>query len=122
MGFINKEKTSFANALRGVYNCLSKERHFQYQVCVLLILILLSVAIGDYSYIFIIGIFLWLLIMVCEMVNTAIEKICDFIQPNSDIRIREIKDISAGAVLLSLIIFTLFMFIVIIETIGIESI
>lgn len=38
------------------------------------------------------------LILSMELFNTAIEKICDFIQPNLDPRIKIIKDISAGAV------------------------
>jgi len=38
------------------------------------------------------------LIMAIEGANTAIEKICDFIQPNFDERIGFIKDVASGAV------------------------
>lgn len=38
------------------------------------------------------------LVLTTESLNTAIEKICDFIQPNFDPKIGEIKDIAAGAV------------------------
>jgi diacylglycerol kinase (ATP) len=48
----------------------------------------------------------WLHISICigmvfaaEMMNTAIEKICDLIHPEQDPRIRDIKDLAAGAVL-----------------------
>lgn len=48
----------------------------------------------------------WCLIVLCivmviaaEMFNTCIERICDFIQPNQDSKIKFIKDMSSGAVL-----------------------
>ncbi|MFP7655267.1 diacylglycerol kinase family protein [Chryseobacterium proteolyticum] len=39
-----------------------------------------------------------------EILNTAIERICDIIQPEFDKRIGFIKDISAGAVILMAIV------------------
>ncbi len=39
-------------------------------------------------------------VLVAEIFNTAIEKICDIIQPEFDKRISFIKDIAAGAVIL----------------------
>jgi diacylglycerol kinase (ATP) len=52
----------------------------------------------------------WLIIVLCigsvlsaELMNTAIEKIADFIHPQKDERIGQLKDIAAGAVLLSAI-------------------
>lgn len=48
----------------------------------------------------------WCIIVLCivmviaaEMFNTCIERICDFIQPEQDARIKFIKDVSSGAVL-----------------------
>ena len=38
------------------------------------------------------------LVLTAESLNTAIEAICDFIQPNFDKKIGFIKDIAAGAV------------------------
>ena len=38
------------------------------------------------------------LVLTAESLNTAIEAICDFIQPNYDKKIGLIKDIAAGAV------------------------
>lgn len=40
------------------------------------------------------------MVMGVEGVNTAIEKTCDYIQPNLDPKIGFIKDISAGAVMI----------------------
>ena len=48
----------------------------------------------------------WLALLICvggvlsaEMMNTAIEKIADFIHPQKNDRIGQLKDIAAGAVL-----------------------
>jgi len=43
-------------------------------------------------------IMLWGLIFVAETLNTAIEKLADVVNPEYDERIRDVKDISAGAV------------------------
>jgi diacylglycerol kinase (ATP) len=49
----------------------------------------------------------WIAILVCistviaaEAFNTAIEKLCDLVQPNHDPHIKIIKDLSAAAVLI----------------------
>ena len=53
----------------------------------------------------------WLSILICfamvlstEAINTALEKLCDKINPTFDNNIKEIKDLSAGAVLITAII------------------
>jgi undecaprenol kinase len=43
------------------------------------------------------------LVMVCEILNTAIEKLCDVVHPERHSVIGYVKDISAGAVLLACI-------------------
>lgn len=49
----------------------------------------------------IIGVMLFVaVIYALEMMNTAVEKICDYIKPESDPNIKLIKDLSAGAVFL----------------------
>lgn len=52
----------------------------------------------------------WLVILLCittvltlEMINTAIEKLCDVVHPGYHPQIKIIKDIAAGAVLLAAI-------------------
>lgn len=39
------------------------------------------------------------LVVSAEILNTAIEKLCDFVQPDLDPRIKTIKDLAAAAVL-----------------------
>ena len=50
----------------------------------------------------------WLMVIVCiglvltsEIVNTSIEKLCDVVNPEYDKRIKDIKDMAAGAVLMA---------------------
>jgi diacylglycerol kinase len=40
------------------------------------------------------------LVMGFEALNTSIEKLCDFVEPNKNEKIKLIKDISAAAVLI----------------------
>lgn len=91
---------SVANALKGVIWMLKSERNFQIEVFALLINLFLIV------YLRLDSIDTALILIVCfavlsiEILNTAIEKVCDIIQPEFDERIKIIKDISAGAVIL----------------------
>ena len=79
---------------------LRSERNFQLEILALLINIFLIVYLKlspEHAAI---------ILMVCfavlsvEMLNTAIEKICDFVHPEFSEQIGLIKDIAAGAVLL----------------------
>jgi diacylglycerol kinase len=52
----------------------------------------------------------WIHVIMCigavftaEMLNTALEKLCDMIRPEQDPRVRDIKDLAAGAVLVTAI-------------------
>lgn len=39
------------------------------------------------------------LVLAAEIFNTCIERLCDFVQPEYDLKIKKIKDMSAAAVL-----------------------
>nr|WP_315033870.1 diacylglycerol kinase family protein [uncultured Chryseobacterium sp.] len=91
---------SFLNAFRGVFSMIKTERNFQIEVLALLINLFLI------FYLNLSGIDAALILLVsfavlsAEIFNTAIEKICDIIQPDFDKRIGFIKDAAAGAVIL----------------------
>lgn len=44
------------------------------------------------------------LMLVAEILNIAVERGCDFIQPNHDERIKQIKGIAAGAAIIAIVI------------------
>lgn len=94
---------SIINALRGIFWILKNERNFQIEIFALFInlflIVFLKLSTIDAALIFSVC----FLVLVLEIVNTAIEKLCDLIQPEYDLRIKIIKDMAAGAVLLSAI-------------------
>ncbi|MFL5787394.1 MAG: diacylglycerol kinase family protein [Flavisolibacter sp.] len=49
-------------------------------------------------------VFVIALVWITEMINTSIEKAMDFVSPQRDLRIKTIKDLSAGAVLVAAIV------------------
>lgn len=94
-------RDSFSDAFRGVWDCLKSERNMRVHgvACVYVLffasqleltrgeLACLVLAIGG--------------VTGAEAMNTALEKLCDFTQKNWNPRIRVVKDVAAGAVLLS---------------------
>ena len=95
---------SFLNAFRGIFFMLRFERNFQLEIFAFFINIFLifylKLSIFDTILILIVSFG----VLVAEIFNTAIEKICDIIQPEFDKRIGFIKDVSAGAVTLMAIL------------------
>ena len=91
---------SVGNAFRGVIWMLKSERNFQIEVFALLInlflIVFLKLNTVDAAIILIVS----FAVLTLEILNTAIEKVCDIIQPEFDFRIKVIKDISAAAVVL----------------------
>ena len=79
---------------------LKSERNFQIEVFALLInlflIVFLKLNTVDAAIILIVS----FSVLSLEILNTAIEKVCDIIQPEFDLRIKVIKDISAAAVVL----------------------
>ena len=79
---------------------LRSERNFQLEILALLINIFLIVYLKlspEHAAIIFLVCFA---VLSVEMLNTAIEKICDFVHPGFSEHIGLIKDIAAGAVLL----------------------
>ena len=95
---VNRFK-SVGFALRGALLLIRTEASIKIQVCIGLVM----TALGFYFEIsnteWILQIFAIAMVMGIEGLNTAAEKICDFIQPDFDPKIGFIKDISAGAVM-----------------------
>ncbi|KFF12538.1 diacylglycerol kinase [Chryseobacterium soli] len=95
---------SFINALRGVFYMLQSERNFQIEFLALLINLFLIFYLPLSGLDTILILVVSFGVLSAEIFNTAIEKICDIIQPDFDKRIGFIKDISAGAVILMAIV------------------
>lgn len=95
---------SFLNAFRGVFAMMKTERNFQIELLAffinLFLIFYLKLTSADAALILLAS----AAVLSAEIFNTAIEKICDIIQPDFDQRIGFIKDIAAGAVVLIAVI------------------
>ncbi len=90
----------FSNAFRGLLVALSHK-----DVVIQVVLAIGTVILG-----FILGLDSteWMMVIVCialvlttEIVNTGIENLCDIVEARYDERIKDIKDMMAGAVLVT---------------------
>ena len=95
---------SLRNALRGVFLMMKYERNFQLEFAAFLVNLFLIFYLNLSSTDTILILMVSFGVLATEILNTAIEKICDFIHPDFDKRIGFIKDISAGAVVLMAIL------------------
>ncbi len=80
---------------------LKSERNFQLEVFALLINLFLIIYFKLNSTDAALILLVCFLVLITETLNTAIEKICNFIEPNFNKKIGLIKDIAAGAVILA---------------------
>ncbi|MDQ1804053.1 diacylglycerol kinase family protein [Chryseobacterium sp. Chry.R1] len=96
--------TSFRNAFRGLFLMIKTERNFQIECIALLINIFLIFYLQLSKFDTALVLIVSFGVLSTEILNTAIERICDIIQPEFDKRIGFIKDISAGAVILMAIV------------------
>ncbi|MBK8711452.1 MAG: diacylglycerol kinase family protein [Niastella sp.] len=91
---------SFGYATKGLWHCIQREQNFKIEFLIGLITIIAAVALGVTAQ-------EWMIICICigmvlgaEMLNSAIEHLCNLVQPGPHPGIKIIKDIAAGAVLL----------------------
>lgn len=95
---------SILNAIHGLKDCFLHEKNFQVQF----VIALFVTAAGIF---FSISSKEWMIVLICfavvlslEVINSAIEKLCDLVCPTFNLTIKKVKDMSASAVLLSAII------------------
>ena len=86
-------------ALQGFWWVLRHERNFQIEIGFLLINILLIIILRLTKIDILLVLICSFLVLSAELLNTAIEKLCDFIHPNQHMMIGLVKDISAAFVL-----------------------
>ncbi len=98
---LKKCGSSFKNAFQGLKIAFAEEQSFQIQLVIAFVVIALMIllpltrlerAILVLTIIFVLGL---------EILNSQIERIMDFLEPNHDPRVKRIKDLSSAAVLLA---------------------
>jgi len=92
---------SLNNALNGLKIVLLEERNFQIHIVlgVATIIIGMALEISQVEMMFVVVAIVF--VIASEVINTAIEDLCDIVGPNPDSLIGKIKDISSGFVLIS---------------------
>lgn len=97
-GFARGRIKSLAFAFKGMWLLITTEHSIMVQLGISVLVCILGWFLGISTLEWILQIFAIGLVLVAESLNTAIEKVCDFIQPKFDHKIGWIKDVSAGAV------------------------
>jgi diacylglycerol kinase (ATP) len=90
--------TNHLYAIRGFYDAFRLEHSLRIQFALGLTSVLVSLYIQSYS-LAVLNFIMAIFVMSGEMFNTAIERLCDLVQPEKDERVRVIKDVTAAAVL-----------------------
>lgn len=108
-GFIIGRLRSIKFALKGMWLLLTTEDSIKVQVSTALLITLLGFYLEISSVEWMIQCLAIGLVLVAEALNTAVEKVADFVHPDYHEKIGFIKDIAAGApafaALISIIIF-----------------
>ena len=97
----------FVYACNGLMSFFRYERNGKVQLCVAIIVVAFSwwLRLSKVEWLVVLGCIA--VVLSLEMMNSAIEKLCNLVQPTYHPVIKTIKDISAGAVLWASIISTI---------------
>ncbi len=92
---------SFRYALEGIRYCFTTQLNFRIHLLVMLAVVGFAVYAGIHTaeWLFVTG--CCMLVLTAELFNTAIEKLCDAVTSEQHPVIKAVKDMSAGAVLIS---------------------
>lgn len=99
MSYFKDRIKAFGYAFSGVFQCFRQETHLKLHAVIALLVIGLAVFFDVSKTDWIRLLLAVTLVIAFEMLNSAIEKLCNIVMPERDPRIQYIKDVSAGAVL-----------------------
>jgi len=97
-GFVIGRIKSLKFAIKGFWLLMTTEHSIMVQMAIGVLMSLVGWWLDISATEWILQVLAIGLVLVAESLNTAVEKICDFIHPDYNERIGFIKDISAGAV------------------------
>ncbi|MGN6249147.1 MAG: diacylglycerol kinase family protein [Ginsengibacter sp.] len=95
---------SFGWAFSGLKDCILHEKNFRIQYVLAIIVVIAGFFLGLSSIEWAIILLCFAVVLSFEIINSAIEKLCDLVCPDFNLVIKKVKDMSASAVLLSAII------------------
>lgn len=97
---ISKRIKSFHHAINGLKSAFFED-NFKIHVATAFLVIVAGVFFNISKFEWLIIVLTISLVLICEIINTAIEKLADFVSPQWDNKIKVIKDLAAAAVLIS---------------------
>jgi len=97
---IKKTILSFYYALQGIKFLITTERNAKIQVFISLVIVIMGFWLKLLLNEWLIIILSIATVLAAETFNTAIEQLCNYIEPQQNPKIKIIKDLSAGAVLI----------------------
>ena len=92
---------SFKDAASGVAYVFWNEQNFRLQVFASLVVILFSWYFRLSRSEWVVILLLIFLVIILELINSAVEKFADVLKPRLDLQVQTVKDIMAGVVLLA---------------------
>ena len=95
---ISERLSSVKYAVKGCYHLIKNEASIKIQVVIAIIMTIVGFYFDLSSTEWILQCLAIGLVLGIEGLNTAVEELCNYVQPNFDEKIGRIKDISAGAV------------------------
>ncbi|WP_064579845.1 diacylglycerol kinase [Streptobacillus moniliformis] len=99
----NSQIDSFNNAINGILHAIKSEIHMKIHMFFAIMVLILSLIIDISKFEIMLVIIMITLVIFSEMLNTALEKIVDLVSPEYSEVAKIVKDVSAGAVLVSAI-------------------
>lgn len=105
---MNKEKRRtaldrFADAFRGVWHCMKNERNMRFHLTAILPVFLLAARLQLARSELAVLCVTVSAVLAMETMNTALERLCDYVEPKFSRYIGIVKDLAAGAVVLTAI-------------------
>lgn len=104
MNYFGKRKNAMAAALSGLAQAFKGEAHLRLHALAAFIAIAAGIyfSISDVAWVAVAGCIT--LVISLELINSAVEKLCDLVMPEQHPAIKYIKDVCAAAVLLACIL------------------
>ncbi len=100
---LNRLKKSFGYAFRGLVKTWHEEQNLQVHTVVGVFVMLMAVVFQISRIEWLVLIITILIVLLMEIVNSAVERVTDILKPRIHAYVKEIKDIMAAAVMLSAI-------------------
>lgn len=93
----------FADAMRGIRVATRSERNLRIHFCIVIVVVVLGFFLNVSGWEWVALVFCIGIVLVAEMINSAVESLADTTHPEKHPGIRDTKDIAAGAVLIAVL-------------------